>query len=247
MAILRFARSFLVLFAAFDFCAYAQTEDTRPYNYVALARKFLRELYPGLPPLYVTIRDRHPLDGSDRLNTFGIELSKPDWIPAGGVPPGSALPVEPSICGDGCDCHNPVLQGEFGFDWQGEAPEVFMAWMGGSFLTCRLDRLLEVVGKHPEWSDARILVELRSSGAKFGPDRKAELLRVLPIAKLKPFVGEIEVKSVDFEVRELHWLVRVTWRDREGHVDQGSFLRFDPFEGRLIQFNRSIVARVGAK
>jgi hypothetical protein len=246
MATSRFARNFLVLFAAFASCAYAQPEDAYSYNYVALARQFLRELYPGLPPLYVTIGDRQPLDGSDILNMFGIELSKPEWR-AGGYPRGGTPPVEPNICGVGCDCHNPVLGGEFGFDRQFEDREMFMAWMGGPFLTCRLNRLLEVMSKHPEWTDARILAELRSSGAKFGPNRKEELLRVLPIAKLKPFVGEIEVKSVEFQVRELHWLVRVTWHDRQGHVDQGSFLIFEPFEGRLIQFSRSIVARVSAK
>jgi hypothetical protein len=122
-----------------------------------------------------------------------------------------------------------------------------MAWMGGPFLTCRLDRLLEVVKKHPDWTDARILIELRSSGAKFGPDRKEEFVRLLPIANLKPFVGEIEVRSVEFQVRELTWLVRLTWHDREGHVDRGPFLVFEPFDGKLIQFNRSIVARLGAK
>ncbi len=236
----QFARSFLVLFAAFTPCAYAQSDDTRPYNYVGVARQFLREVYPGLTRQFsVTIHDHQPLDGSDMLTSFGIELSKPEWRPSG-VPPGSPPQVEPNICGEGCVCKNPVVTGLFGFDWQSENPEVVMAWMGGPFLTCRLDRLLEAVSKHADWTDARILTELRSSGAKFGPDRKEEFIRSLPIAKLKPFVGEIEVRSVEFEVRELTWLVRLTWHDREGHVDQKSFLIFEPFEGRLIQFSRKI-------
>ena len=100
--------------------------------------------------------------------------------------------------------------------------------------------------KHP-WTDARILTELKSSGARFGPDRKEEFVRLLPIASLKRFVGEIEVRSVEFDVRELTWFVRLTWHDREGHVDQGPFLVFEPFDGKLIQFNRSIVAGLGAK
>jgi len=244
----RFTRSFLVLFGAFASCAYAQSDDTRPYNYVALARQFLRELYPGLTrQLSVTIRDQQPLDGSDMLTLFGIELDKPEWRPPGGLPPGSPPPVEPNICGEGCVCKNPVLTGQFGFDWQGEDREVVMAWMGGPFLTCRLDRLLEVVRKHPDWKEARILTELRSSGARFGPDRKDELLRVLPIANLKRFVGEIEVRSVEFDVHDLTWLVRLTWHDREGHVDQRPFIVFEPFEGRLIQFSRRVGARLGAK
>lgn len=227
----RFAGSILVLSAAFASCAYAQSEDKRPYNYVALARQFLRELYPDLTrQLYVTIRDRQPLDGSDMLAMFGIELSKPEWMPSG-VPPGSRPQVEPNICGEGCVCKNPVLQGEFGFDWQGEDREVFMAWMGGPFLTCRLDMWLEDVRKHPGWTDVRILAELRSSGAKFGPDRKEELLRVLPIAKLKPFVGEIEVKSAEFQVRESIWLVRVDWHDREATWTKGLPSDSSPLKG----------------
>jgi hypothetical protein len=82
MAMSRFARSLLVLFAAFASCAYAQSGDTRPLNHVAVARQFLRELYPGLSrQLYVTIHDHQLLDGSDSLGLFGIELDKPKWIP----------------------------------------------------------------------------------------------------------------------------------------------------------------------
>jgi hypothetical protein len=240
----RFARNALVLFAAFTACAYAQSGDTRPYNYVGVARQFLRELYPDLTRLlYVTIRDRNILEESDNLALFGIELDKPKWTPPGGLPPGSPPPVEPNICGEGCVCKNPVLRGEFGIDGVGEDREVFMAWMSGPFLTCRLDRLLAAVKKHPDWTDARILAELRSSGAKFGPDRKEAFVSSLPIAKLKTFVGEIEVRSVEFDVHELTWLVRVPWHDREGHVDERSFLVFEPFEGRLIQFGRRIGAR----
>src|SRR5258708_7253208 len=173
----RFARNSLVLFAAFTAYANAQSGDTRPYNYVGVARQFLREVYPDLTrQLYVTIRDRHTLSGSDNLALFGIELDKPKWIPPGGVAPGSPPPVEPNICGEGCVCKNPVLHGEFGFDGLGEDREVFMAWMGGPFLTCRLDRLLEAVRKHPGWTDARIRAELKSSGAKFGPDSNVEVV-----------------------------------------------------------------------
>lgn len=242
----RFARSFFALYAAFASGVYGQSDHTRPYNYVGVARQFLRELYPGLTrQLYVTIRDQQPLDGSDSLAFFGIELNKPEWRP-GGVPPGSPPQVEPNICGEGCVCKNPVLTGQFGFDWQGEGREMIMAWMGGPFLTCSLDRLLGVVGKHPDWTEARILTELRSSGAKFGPDRKEKFVRSLPIANLKPFVGEIEVRSVEFDVRQLTWLVRLTWHDREGHVDERPFLVFEPFEGRLIQFSRKIGDSLGA-
>jgi hypothetical protein len=240
----RFARSSLFLFAAFAANAHAQS-DAGPHDHVAIARQFLREVYPDLTrQLYVTIRDQSTLDKSDNLPLFGIELDKPKWMPPGGLPPGVPPPVEPNICGEGCVCGNPILTGQFGFDAHGE---VLMAWMGGPFLTCRLDGLLEVVSKHPDWTDTRILNEMRSSGAKFGPDRRGEFVRLLPIARLRPFLGEIEVRSVEFEARKLTWLVRLTWRDREGHVDQKPFLVFEPFEGRLIQFNRSIVARLGAQ
>lgn len=227
------------MFAAFTSCAHAQPGDAPSYNYVARARQFLRELYPDLTrQLYVTIRDHQPMDGSDMLALFDIELSKPKWMP-GGAPPGAPPEVEPNICGEGCICENPVLHGNFGFSGQGEHREMFMAWMAGPYLTCRLDRLLQVVGRHPEWTNARILAELKSSGAKFGPDRKEELLRVLPIEKLRPFVGKMEVKSVEFQFPELIWLVRATW---DGRSDASCTLMLEPFDGKLKQFNRSPIA-----
>ncbi len=207
----------------------------------------MRQIYPDLTrQLYVTIRDYNSLDGSDNFALFGIELDKPKWTPPG-VAPGSPPPVEPNICGEGCICKNPVLRGHFGFDGQGEDPEVVMAWMSGPFLTCRWDAFLKIVRKHHEWTKMQLLNELKSSGAKFGPDQKDAFVRSLPIASLKPFIGEVEVRSVEFDISDLTWLVRLTWHDHHGHGSERPFLVFEPFEARLIQFSRPIGARIDTK
>jgi hypothetical protein len=255
MAQSRFVRNFLALFAALAGAAYAQPKEPDPYNFVARARQFLRAVYPGLnQPLYVTIWDHQLLSDPDVQSAFAIAINKPYNPGPGGVPAPRVgevthVPVEPNLCGEGCECKDPVLNGEFDFDTLSPDRELWRAWMGGPFLTCRLDKLLEEVHKHPDWTEARILEEVKSSGAKFGPDRKAELLRVLPVEKLKPFVGKIEVSSVEFDVSHLTWLVRLTWFSRDGRPDPDArcYFTLEPFDAKLITFSRHVPPFSGGK
>lgn len=241
----KFARSFFVLVVLFAACTQAAPDDTRPDDSLARARQFLRALYPGLHPhMSVTIYAHNRLGDGDDMGMFGMELSEPDHPPEGipgviSMRPGDTPPLpvaKPSLCGKGCECKNPVLNAEFGFNNEKADHRLFMAWMGGPFVSCRLDKLLNEVKRHPQWTRGRILAELKTAGATFGPDHEAEFLRALPIEKLKLFVGEIQLTSTEFQVPELTWLVRTKWHSRDGRMEADANFSFEPFEGKLISY-----------
>jgi len=238
----KFARNLSALVLSFAVCAQAAPADTSPDNYAARARRFLRVLYPGLSPtLNVTIRDHHRFGDPDTLDMFTMELDQPEKGPAKPLLNlnGQLYQLyEPGPCPAACACPNPVLSADLGFDLQAQTNELQRAWVSGPLVRCRLDTLAGNIHENSEWSDARILDELKAAGAAFGPDRKTEFVRSLPIEKLKPFVGEIQVISTEFQVRELTWLVRAKWHSPDGRFEGDSFLTFEPFEGKLIQFDR---------
>jgi len=143
-----------------------------------------------------------------------------------------------------------VLTADFGFDLQTEKEDLWRAWVESPLVRCRLEKLAGEVDENPEWSEARVLTALKDAGAKFGPDHKAEFLRALPIEELKPFVGKLEVVSVEFEVREqtetkayLTWIVRAKWHSPDGRTEADCVLTFEPFEGKLTQYDRGLPKR----
>ena len=217
-------------------CVNASPAATRPDDYVARAREFIRIFYPGLNgTLKPVITDRHDLSGPDILNFFTIELFDLEPKDTKGPPP--------------CWCSNPKLSATFAFDWQTERKELVILTAGGPIAEGRRDKLAEEVNKHPKWSEAQITAALNTAGPKFGPDHKAEFLRALPIEKLKPFLGgEIEVLSAEFDLwyrdseqesreADLTWLVQTNWRSSDGREAKCNLV-FEPFDGHLTSLMR---------
>jgi len=216
-------------------CVGSSPAATRPDDYVARAREFIRIFYPGLNgSLKPVITDWHNLSGPDVLNFFTIEL----------------FDLEPKDTKESpaCWCSNPQLNATFTFDWQTAKKELVVMAAGGPIAEGRQDKLAEEVNKHPKWSDAQIIAALNAAGPKFGPDHKAEFLRALPIEKLKPFLGgEIEVLSAEFSLRyrtfeeaheaSLSWIVQTTWRSSDGR-EATCNLAFEPFDGHLTSLMR---------
>jgi len=215
---------------------------TRPDDFVARARQFIRKLYPGLDPyLRPVIIDDFGLGPSDRtddmMNGFTFELR--DLKPRFGR----------TISGM---CAAPALSALFTYDRQ-KKELTDLQVLRGTFVTARVNDLEEEITKHPEWSDARITAALNEAGAKYGPDHKAEFLRALPIKELAPFVsGELKVGETEFDERFMGqgfitWTVQAKWHSPDGR-EADCTLMFEPFEGRLTDFSRSpFVEKVGGK
>jgi hypothetical protein len=211
--------------------------DPEPVDYVGRAKQLLSQLYPDLHVkrgLRAAIREAAPWT-SDNQNGLSIELYD--------------NPSEGGVSQPPCWCSTPVIGAHVVFisDEQGES-RVFKFGIWGPFALSKRDKFAQKVNKHPNWSDAQVITALNDAGARFGPDRKAELLRAIPAEVLKPYVGgEIEVVTAFFSIREnvtlrktearLDWLVGVKSHGPGGQ-EASYLLVFEPFEGRLETISR---------
>jgi hypothetical protein len=238
MAVSLLSKSRLALLAAFAFCTQAPAASTRPDDYIARAKQLIRKLYPGLGGnLRAVIIDgqrlREEVAEPDLLSNFSIGFH--DLDPKDGVSPTA------------CWCSKPELYGKFIFDWQTPNKELKFMTVIGPAVTGRRDKFAAEVDRHPEWSDAKVREALKASGARFGPDHKAELLRELPLEELKPFVGgEIKVVSADLSIRwfgtnpqeaSLTWFVKAKWHGLNGQ-EADCTMALEPFDGKLVSFDR---------
>jgi hypothetical protein len=68
----------------------------------------------------------------------------------------------------------------------------------------KLESLVEEVRKHEEWQQKERLEALERAGAKFTPERRAELVQILPLTVLRRYLGLVTVKSLQFVTAEDH-------------------------------------------
>jgi hypothetical protein len=198
---------------------------------VLRARQFLRALYPGLDgglrPVIIgnRLRDTTVMQ-PDVMNVFTIELHDFEIGIGGGAP-------------TTCWSSEPVFAARIGFDWQTESKELyrFNAW--GPAINGPVENFAKEANEHPEWSDAKVAAAMNDTGAKFGPDHKAELLRAFPREQLRPFMGgDLEPVSAEFYVRGTCngcspvWVVQAKWHSLDGR-ESDCTLAFEPFQGNL--------------
>ena len=106
----------------------------------------------------------------------------------------------------------------------------------------KMNAFAGMVLSHPEMTDSEVTAALKNAGAKYGPLDESDLIQNLPIAALEPFLGKIQVLSVDFQpllknrnnvATWPEW--RVTAKARQGGATEDTYeLRFDQFRGDLI-------------
>src|SRR5262249_34671508 len=123
---------------------------------------------------------------------------------------------------------DPLLWARFQFNLQTQ--ELLLLTIGGPFVDERRQKLSEEVDQNPQWSDERVVQELKRAGAKFGPNDREEFLRELPLKNLEPFTGRLEVVSADFNIRSepfdddvkpealLSWRVEAKWHSANGSL-----------------------------
>jgi len=238
-------RTVLILVALSALCVRAATSATRPDDYVTRARQFLRALYPGLSgrlrPVIIGNRLVDSLRRSpDTMNTFTMLLYDFEL----------GLTGEP-VQGAWCDA--PPVSAVFGFDWQTEDKELYHLEVHGPAIEGDAEKFAANVAKRQDWSDAQVATALKDAGARFGRDRKAELLRSFPRVQLKPFMaGDLEVVSAEFHFQRdpqmqlpPSWLVQTKWHATDGRESDCS-LTFEPFHGYITSISlRPVVPKAG--
>ncbi len=135
----------------------------------------------------------------------------------------------------------------FGFDKEGHlmtfASEGSAVGKGEAY-----DGVKQLVGFHPEWTEAQDIAALLKAGATYGPDEKAALFKTIPLEKLQKLLGKITITSAEFETVTdddqrfplLHWSVNADIEFADG-TQRSYKLIFEPFNGALT--NIDIVLR----
>jgi hypothetical protein len=180
------------------------------------------------------------------------ELGTPPPPPPATPPP--ALPPDPKKFWDseGRAHFRQYLHASFAFDQRGHLN-------GFSAEGPALDHgdggkgLREFVNAHPDASDADIIMKLKQSGVKYGPNDQQQFTKDLPLKKLEPFMGKLEVQSVscfplDERRHELDiwsfWTVRALATRKDGSKAEYE-MTFKPWDGDLIDVHLFIDTSTG--
>jgi hypothetical protein len=217
---------------------------TRPDDFFARAKQLIRALYPNLDPSLDVVIYAHSFGVSDPrnpdiMNAFTMDLREPLSHFLVVVPLNSPPPPPRNL--------DPVLSADFAFNRLTDGKELLNLAVGGPAVTGRRDEFAKEADKHPEWSEAEVAAAMNKAGAKYGPDRKTQFLRELPLQQLKPYIGaDLEVVSAEFDVWPLYrhqampgWSVKAKWHGTSGQMGD-CILLFESFDGKLLSLDRSL-------
>jgi hypothetical protein len=213
---------------------------------LAWAQEFLKKMYPEMNyhKYVMTATTSHPFDVT--VQSMG-NLS----IQVGEMAPGTILGIAASGAIVGQDSpkdrnYGPIpakqfINANFGFDEAGHLA-TFAAEGPAVGRQTDYDGVKQLVGFHPEWTDAQDISALLKAGALYGPEEKDKFLDVIRVEELKKLFGNIDIVSTKFETMTdndqrfplLHWVVIVNISFSEGNA--GTYrMFFEPFKGTLTE------------
>lgn len=225
----------------------AKEQPPRTTNVFLMGQNFLKALYPELNGKHyvITINADIAFDIPwDRTPIFFFNV--------GNGRPGQVFGVFGGVIGSGPArkgeremlVATQFLSGRFIFNKAGEIETFF--GQGPIVESDRNESIHKLIDSHPEWSDEQEIRALKDADARYGPNQKQALMKILPLEKLKIFLGDFEVKSVEFELHgqdkegsfaSLWWRVELEVRERKNQR-VSYYATFEPFEGRLIGLGR---------
>lgn len=101
----------------------------------------------------------------------------------------------------------------------------------------------EVINSHPEWTDTQDLEAAKKLGMRFGPDKKTDLLRILPMRALTSIYGPLQITEAHFRIAgpkepgaystDLHWYITAK------HSGSSKTLQIivEPFKGKITSLS----------
>jgi hypothetical protein len=98
----------------------------------------------------------------------------------------------------------------------------------------------EVINAHPDWTDKEDLEAATKLGMRFGPDKKIDLLRILPLKGLSSVYGPLRITEANFSAAavkqpgsnfaDLHWYVTAT----RVNASQKLQIMVEPSHGKIV-------------
>lgn len=250
--------------------AEAQEPAQAAKDYIRFARTFLRSMYPdsGGNNYVMTVEGWVRYDQeSAMLNRFSLYVGDAPkdfphhYVGCMSTPPPIQLPTPPELappsplpalpsdqfhhdCKPGPILPKQVLIGDFEFDASGRLSSYDLGRPGIRQLEQR-NKFAEFVLSHPEMTDAEVVTALKKAGAKYGPEDKQQFIKNLPIQKLEPFLGKLQLISVTFQPLQDSrtnvdiwplWQVKV--QSKQNHRPDVIYeMFFEQFEGELTSLH----------
>lgn len=225
----------------------------RASNAIHLAQILYPELQGGEFSLQFSEGTGGPLSGPADVGSFLIAVDKPQWHPPAETSEQPDSAPELSRNG-GIEIELPLyLQ----FTFVRSAIGGKAGTVVGRELSCwpldfinqkaskQIHEAAEVINANPEWTDEQDLEAARKFGLRFGPDKKADLLRILPLQGLSSIYGPLEVTEAGFRTAtpkepgsyftDLHWYVTAK---RLNAPQKKVQITVEPFHGKITALSQ---------
>lgn len=224
----------------------AQDKEWGPFDRLLVTQYFLNAVYPGLAhyegALILRTIEFHTITGQGNV----VDLVP--CHPGSGVvyhPDSERTQEPPPHCGDGRYLAKTLdfLSMDIKFGVKYPIRE-FGAL--GSFAHSKSEPVDKQIAAHPEWDDRQRLEAVRHADPQFGPDKKAEFLKSLPIDAISKFTGcHLRLDSAEFLTYRQEGEAHASWGHAEWRIsgsrqretsdqEESCTARFEPFDGRLI-------------
>jgi hypothetical protein len=174
---------------------------------VITAIRLTQVLYPELSEKEFSLQFSEgtggPTSSPADVRSFLIAVDKPLWHPPGNAEANVGVGHDIAAAKDG-DLQLPLYL-QFSFvEPSASGSKYFVSCRPLQFLNEsgreRMKAALAAIDAHPEWNDIQDIEEAKKRGMQFGPEKKAAILRRIPLQKLIEFYGQLRIKKVEFSV-----------------------------------------------
>jgi hypothetical protein len=218
----------------------------RAANAILLAQALYPELKGSELNLQFSEGTGGPLSGPTDARSLLIAVDKPQWHPPGETT--ERLDGAPRSQSGSIEIEFPLyFEFSFAVSIVGKTGDVV-----GTQLSCRPAKFINhkaskqildaagVINAHPEWTDAQDLEAARKLGMRFGPEKKADLLRMLPLKELSSIYGPLQITEASFRVAgmkeressfaDLHWFITAKLVGSQKTLQ----IMVEPFHGKIV-------------
>lgn len=226
----------------------AQDKEWGSFDRLLAAQYFLDAVYPDLRHYegLLTLRAVEFRTATGQGNVVDLVPCKPGSgiVTYSNVEPGWQPPPN---CGDGRYLGNPSNFLSMDVTFGAKYPIRDFGALG-SFVHAKSNPVEKQIAAHPEWSDKQKFDAVRQANPRFGPDKKPQFLKAVPVDAIFKFTGcRLQLDTAQFlAVRqelgdrdrsargEIGWRISGLRRNERTDEEVNCVARFEPFDGNLI-------------
>jgi len=224
----------------------AQADTCSSLDRLVIALRLTRVLYPELRhrefSISLSAGHGNPLNTPTNGTDIGLAIDKNVEPTAAGSKPRSD--DTPQLLPGEADGSELPLYLDFDFAEGTRAAEIDVVCRPLKFINNKSSKQIqdarEVIDSHPEWTDEQDLDTATKLGMRFGPKKKNDVLRLIPLKELSEFYGPLRIQKAFFSITrtkqpgsnfaDLTWFITV---DRVG-AQKTLQIMVEPFRGKIV-------------